>query len=235
MTPDPSSNPQTWKSPFSGKDIPAHHVRREVAVNLAVKEYVFRIFGVPSLNWEFQRDGVLYQSTPPLPQGIIPYPRELANYIKEGFETEHNMAMKHLGIGQTPTSGEIRGQLLRLMGALRQILMLASMGIRWPSARILAIHGCENPTFLENLSEAGIYHVIVWREEHLEGNTPTPMIMREVLGSGTMQVVTTDEAAVLATDASARRPERIRRILHLQEPWEFDSWNGFHPMFDTTE
>jgi hypothetical protein len=43
----------TYRSPFTGQDIDAHLVRREVAANLAVKCYVMSLFGLTEPEWTF--------------------------------------------------------------------------------------------------------------------------------------------------------------------------------------
>jgi hypothetical protein len=85
------------------------------------------------------------------------------------------------------------------------------------------------------LRAAGIFYIHVWQEEHLTSKNVSPEKLRTFAGTGTMQLVTPEDAATLALDAYARRPDRIQQILHLREDWEFDSWSGFHPMFPRPE
>ena len=231
---------KTWRSPFTGEDIDAHLVRREVAVNLAVKNYVFRLFNLPEPKWQLTSSGLSYKNTVPPIVGVIPYPPELAEYIAEGFMVEYSMAREHLGLPNEglddqmpppPVSGENRGSLLRHMNAAALLLHFASLGVKWPDSQILALHGSIDLELPTKLREAGIYHILVWSEEHLNGAHGTPEDLRTFLGTGTLQLVTIDAAATLARDAYAQRSDRICEILHLRQAWEFDSWSGFHPMF----
>ena len=235
---------KTWRSPFTGEDIDAHLVRREVAVNLAVKIYVFRLFNLPEPKWQLTASGLSYKNAVPPIVGVIPYPPELAEYIAEGFMVEYSMAREHLGLPNEglddqmpppPVSGENRGSLLRHMNGAALLLHFASLGVKWPDSQILALHGSIDLELPTKLREAGIYHILVWREEHLNGAHGTPEDLRTFLGTGTLQLVTVEDAATLARDAYAQRSDRIRELLHLREAWEFDSWSGFHPMFQRPE
>jgi hypothetical protein len=230
----------TFHSPFTGQDIDAHLVRREVAANLAVKIYVLGLLGLPEPEWHLTQNGLSYQTAEPPIVGTIPYPPELAEYIAEGFMVEHVMAREHLGLRNAaledvmpppPVSGERRGSILRHFNAVDNFLQFATSGLTLDEDHILAIHGSTDLELPGKLRAAGIFHILVWQEEHLTAENVSPETLRSFSGTGTMQLVTLDEAATLARDAYARRPDRIQEILHLQEEWEFDSWSGFHPMF----
>ena len=230
----------TFHSPFTGQDIDAHLVRREVAANLAVKIYVLGLLGLPEPEWHLTQDGLSYQNAEPPIVGTIPYPPELAEYIADGFMVEHVMAREHLGLRNMgleelmpppPVSGERRGSLLRHFNAVDNFLQFSTSGLTLDENHILAIHGSTDLELPGKLRAAGIFHLLVWQEEHLTAENVSPETLRSFSGTGTMQLVTLDEAATLARDAYARRPDRIQEILHLREEWEFDSWSGFHPMF----
>jgi len=233
-----------YHSPFTGQDIDAHLVRREVAANLAVKIYVLGLLGLPEPEWHLTQNALNYQYSNPPIVGTIPYPPELAEYIAEGFMVEYVMAREHLGLRNTgleelmpppPVSGERRGSLLRHFDATDNFLKFASSGLALDDDHLLAIHGSTDLGLLGKLRAAGIFHILVWQEEHLTKENVSPDNLRSFVGTGTLQLVTIDEAATLARDAYAQRSDRIQEILHLQEDWEFDSWSGFHPMFSPPE
>ena len=233
-----------YHSPFTGQDIDAHLVRREVAANLAVKIYFLGLLGLPEPEWHLTQNALSYQNAEPPIVGTIPYPPELAEYIAEGFMVEHVMAREHLGLRNAaleevmpppPTSGENRGSLLRHLNAMDSLLQFASSGLVLDEDHLLAIHGSTDLELPGKLRAAGIFHILVWQEEHLTSENVSPEKLRTFAGTGTMQLVTLEDAATLALDAYARRPDRIQEILHLREEWEFDSWSGFHPMFPRPE
>jgi hypothetical protein len=195
-----SSIPQpigTFHSPFTGQDIDAHLVRREVAANLAVKIYVFGLFGLPDPEWCLTATGVSYRNSEPPIVGTIPYPPELAEYIADGFMVEHIMAREHLGLRNAdleelmptpPTSGENRGSLLRHLNAMETLLQFASFGLALDEEHLLAIHGATDPELPGKLRAAGIFHILVWQEEHLTSDNVTPDKLRTFAGTGTIQL-----------------------------------------------
>jgi len=90
--------------------------------------------------------GLTYKTPVPPISGIIPYPPELAEYIAEGFMIEYVMSREHLGLPNEgfdelkpppPTSGEIRGELLRHVNAPGLLVHFASVGVKWPESHTL--------------------------------------------------------------------------------------------------
>jgi hypothetical protein len=149
------------------------------------------------------------------------------------------MARHHLGLPNpgadmflpTQLKGETRGALLRHVNAEQTLLGLVEQRVRWPEQHILGIHGSLDPALLKKLRRSGIWHIVVWREEHLGSSSPSAEDLRDFAGTGAMQLVSPAEASVLATDAYAEDPDRIREIFRLDDRWNFDSWSGHHPMF----
>lgn len=233
----------TWRSLFSGTDIDAENLVREVALNAVSKVLMLQFFSDQIPKVVIAKDAVVVKEDGLGFTGIIPFPPELGGYLQSQWMIWFPMFLSEFGLPgpsdslyprSTPT-GERIGELANYFRIDEHVCLLARRFGGCPDGRIIGIHGAKED-LISKLRDSGVIHVLVWREEHLieatkNGQEVTVEMAKDFAGSGCMKLISLEEAEKLVLDSFARKSESIREIFKLKYPFEVDSWSSNHPQF----
>lgn len=223
----------TWISPWSGEQLGADELIREVALDALSQLYLVSLLGAPTPEIALEPDSVAVKSSALDYEYVIPYPAALAEEMAFSFADVLVLLRKEFGFldgardPEVPRGEEI-GAMLRYFKSLDRLVRIVSAARCWNERRVLAVHGIPPGQSIEalrsDLEAAGCHYLVIYP------NGPET-------GSGHFMAVDMPAAMRMVNSLWLREPGAVERFfdirqIHGDQRWLSDdcTWHSDRPI-----
>jgi hypothetical protein len=210
----------TWISPWSGKQLTADELIREVALDALSQIYLISLLGFPEPAIDIESDTVIVKSSAIGYEYDIPYPRVLLERMTgELSETLSSLKQEFLihDCDRNPRirQGEKIGDLLGYFKTLERLIRIVAALHCWNKQLVLAIHGLPDGYSLEtlksDLESAGFHYLVMCPADG-------------VAGSGCFKAIGMAEAVALVNKLWPREPGVVETFFNLERSYGQHTW-----------
>ncbi len=160
----------SWISPWSGEELCADRLMREVALDALSQLYIAEVIGIPGTQLAINNDSITV-TTPTIDYSYdIPFPSALSGPMQDRFSEclaclKNEYRCFETGAPGGP-SGETLGDTLRYFKTFDRLIRIVSAERCWPDRRVLVMHGLPpdvTPTELRTiLDDARLHYLLIY-------------------------------------------------------------------------
>lgn len=209
----------TWISPWSGEQLTADELIREVALDALSQIYLVSLLGFPEPTISIESDTVIVKSSVIGYEYDIPYPRVLLDRVSDGFsdclsKLKQEYPIHHCDQGTGTRQGEKVGAMLRYFRTMERLIRIVAALHCWNKQLVLAVHGLPDDFTPESLKfdlESAGFHYLV-------------MYPAGTAGSGCFKAIGMAEAVALVNQLWPRRPGVVETFFALEQNYGQHTW-----------
>lgn len=210
----------TWISPWSGEQLTADELIREVALDALSQIYLVSLLGFPEPMISIESDTVIVKSSAIGYEYDIPYPRVLLERMSEGFADALQSLKQEYRIhdcanGAGARQGEKIGAVLHYFRTLERLIRIVAALHCWNKQLVLAVHGLPDDYTPETLKceieSAGFHYLVMCPAEG-------------VAGSGCFKAISMPEAIALVNRLWPRQPGVVESFFDLERNYGQHTW-----------
>ncbi len=210
----------TWISPWSGEQLTAEQLVREVALDALSQVYLLTLLGQPDPLISITDDAVVVTADGIDYKYSIPFPKVISDSMECGLSCCLEQLKKEYRIPDCAREfddpcGEKVGSMLRFYKALDRLIRIVTAVKCWSDRKVLVVHGVQADrtlsTLKSDLKAAGIHYLVVYPDS---GEA----------GSGNFRVIDIASAIALLNNLWPRDPQVVDDFFGLKRNFGRHSW-----------